>query len=155
MKPWIKRSLMAFTGVSIAVGGLAACGTRHHDRAPMSAEKIAEVRGKVVNRITSKLDLNAEQQQKLNVLADKVQAQRTALIGQTTDPRGEVRALVAGEKFDRARALNLLDEKTRVVQVSSPEVINALADFYDSLNPTQQAEVRERMQKRKGWFSRG
>lgn len=155
MKPWIKRSLMAFTGVTIAVGGLAACGTRHHDRAPMSAEKIAEVRGKVVNRITSKLDLNAEQQQKLNVLADKVQAQRTALIGQTTDPRGEMRALVAGEKFDRARALNLLDEKTRVVQVSSPEVINALADFYDSLNPTQQAEVRERMQKRKGWFSRG
>ena len=155
MKPWIKRALMAFTGVSIAVGGLAACGTRHHDRAPMSAEKIAEVRGKVVNRITSKLDLNAEQQQKLNVLADKVQAQRTALIGQTTDPRGEVRALVAGEKFDRARALNLLDEKTRVVQVSSPEVINALADFYDSLNPTQQTEVRERMQKRGGWFSRG
>ena len=153
MKPWIKRSLMAFTGVAIAVGTLSACG--HRERAPMSAERIAEVRGKVVNRITSKLDLNAEQQQKLNVLADKVQAQRTALIGQTTDPRGEVRALVAGEKFDRARALNLLDEKTRVVQVSSPEVINALADFYDSLNPTQQAEVRERMQHRKGWFSRG
>lgn len=153
MKPWIKRSLMAFTGVAIAVGSLAACG--HRERAPMSPEKIAEVRGKVVNRITSKLDLNAEQQQKLNVLADKVQAQRTALIGQTTDPRGEMTALVAGEKFDRARALNLLDEKTRVVQVSSPEVINALADFYDSLNPTQQAEVRERMQKRKGWFSRG
>ena len=153
MKPWIKRSLMAFTGVAIAVGSLAACG--HRERAPMSAEKIAEVRGKVVNRITSKLDLNAEQQQKLNVLADKVQAQRTALIGQTTDPRGEVRALVAGEKFDRARALSLLDEKTRVVQVSTPEVINAFADFYDSLNPTQQAEVRERLQKRHGWWSRG
>lgn len=153
MKPWIKRSLMAFTGVAIAVGSLAACG--HRERAPMSAEKIAEVRGKVVNRITSKLDLNAEQQQKLNVLADKVQAQRTALIGQTTNPRGEMQALIAGEKFDRARALNLLDEKTRVVQVSSPEVINALADFYDSLNPTQQAEVRERMGKRHGWFSRG
>jgi hypothetical protein len=30
-------------------------------------------------------------------------------------------------------------------------VINALADFYDSLNPTQQAEVREMMQKRRGW----
>ncbi|WP_066272173.1 Spy/CpxP family protein refolding chaperone [Hydrogenophaga palleronii] len=155
MKHWIKRSLMAFTGASIAVGGLAACGTRHHDRAPMSAEKIAEVRGKVVNRITSKLDLNAEQQQKLNLLADKVQAQRTALMGQTTDPRGDVRALVAGEKFDRARALSLLDEKTRVVQVSTPEVINAFADFYDSLNPTQQAELRERLQKRRGWWSRG
>ncbi|MBW0169531.1 MAG: Spy/CpxP family protein refolding chaperone [Hydrogenophaga sp.] len=155
MKPWIQRSLMAFTGVALAVGGLAACGTRHHERGPMSPEKIAEVRGKVVERITSKLDLNAEQQQKLNVLADKVQAQRTALIGQTPNPRAEFSALVAGEKFDRARALNLLDEKTRVVQVSSPDVINAMADFYDSLNPAQQAEVRERMGQRKGWFSRG
>ncbi|QHE85612.1 Spy/CpxP family protein refolding chaperone [Hydrogenophaga sp. BPS33] len=155
MKTWIKRSLMGFTGVAIAVGSLAACGTRHHERGPMSPEKITEVRGKVVNRITSKLDLNAEQQQKLNVLADKVQAQRLAMIGQTTNPRAEMQALVSGDKFDRARALHLLDEKTRAVQVSSPEVINALADFYDSLNPTQQGEVRERLQKRRGWFARG
>jgi len=62
---------------------------------------------------------------------------------------------VAGEKFDRARALGLLDEKTRAVQANSPEVITALADFYDSLNPAQQTEVRERLAKRKGWFSRG
>lgn len=156
MKPWIKRSFIALTGVTIAVGGLTACGTRgHHADGPMSAERMTEMRGKVIERVTKKLDLNAEQQQKLGVLADKLQAQRTAFMGQTTDPRAEVRALVAGDKFDRARALSLLDEKTRVVQVSSPEVINAMADFYDSLNPTQQAEVRERMQKRKGWFSRG
>ncbi|KRB99842.1 hypothetical protein ASE11_09250 [Hydrogenophaga sp. Root209] len=156
MKPWIKRSLIALSGVTIAVGGLTACGTRgHHEHGPMSAEHMIEMRGKVIERVTKKLDLNAEQQQKLGVLADKLQAQRTAFIGQTTDPRAEVRALVAGDKFDRARALSLLDEKTRVVQVSSPEVINAMADFYDSLNPAQQAEVRERMQKRKGWFSRG
>ncbi|WP_332748521.1 Spy/CpxP family protein refolding chaperone [Hydrogenophaga sp.] len=156
MKPWIKRSLIALSGVTIAVGGLTACGTRgHHEHGPMSAEHMTEMRGKVIERVTKKLDLNADQQQKLGVLADKLQAQRTAFIGQTTDPRAEVRALVAGDKFDRARALSLLDEKTRVVQVSSPEVINAMADFYDSLNPAQQAEVRERMQKRKGWFSRG
>jgi Spy/CpxP family protein refolding chaperone len=121
----------------------------------MSAERMPEMRGKVIDRVTKKLDLTAEQQQKLGVLADKLQAQRTAFIGQTTDPRAEVRQLVAGEKFDRARALSLLDEKTRVVQVSSPEVINALADFYDSLNPTQQSEVREMMNKRKGWGRRG
>lgn len=154
MKPWIKRSLMAFAGVSIAVGGLAACARGHHGHGPMTPERMAEVRGKVVERVTSKLDLNAEQQQKLNVLADKVQAQRTAFIGQTTDPRAELNALVAGEKFDRARALGLLDEKTRAVQANSPEVIAALADFYDSLNPAQQAEVREHLARRKGWFAR-
>ena len=152
MKSWIKKSLFTVLGASIALGGLTACGTRgHHDHGPMSAERMTEMRGKVIERVTKKLDLNAEQQQKLGVLADKLQAQRTAFIGQTADPRAEVRQLVAGDKFDRARALSLLDEKTRVVQVSSPEVINALADFYDSLNPTQQAEVREMMNKRKGW----
>jgi protein CpxP len=156
MKPWIKRSLLAVTGISIAIGGLTACGTRgQHERGAMSAERMAEMRGKVVERITSKLDLNAQQQQKLNVLADKMQAQRATLIGQTTDPRAELNALVAGEKFDRTRALNLLNEKTRAVQSTGPEVIQALADFYDSLNPTQQAEVREHMGKRRGWFSRG
>ena len=156
MKPWIKRSLIALTGITIAVGGLTACGTRgHHDQGPMSAERMTEMRAKVIERVTKKLELNGEQQQKLGVLADKLQAQRTAFIGQTADPRAEVRQLVAGEKFDRARALSLLDEKTRVVQVSSPDVINAMADFYDSLNPTQQTEVRELMQKRKGWFVRG
>lgn len=156
MKPWIKRTLIALSGITIAVGGLTACGTRgHHEHGAMGAERMTEMRGKVIERVTKKLDLNAEQQQKLGVLADKLQAQRTAFIGQTADPRAEIRQLVAGEKFDRARALNLLDEKTRVVQVSSPEVINALADFYDSLNPTQQAEVRDMMQKRRGWFSRG
>ncbi|MDT4864379.1 hypothetical protein FQZ97_991410 [compost metagenome] len=156
MKTWIKRTLIGLTTATVVLGGLTACGTRgHHEHGPMSAEHMTEMRGKVIERVTKKLDLNADQQQKLGVLADKLQAQRTAFIGQTTDPRAEVRALVAGDKFDRARALSLLDEKTRVVQVSSPEVINAMADFYDSLNPAQQAEVRERMQKRKGWFSRG
>ncbi len=155
MKPWIKRSLLAFAGLSIAAGGLAACARGHHGHGPMSPERVADIRGKVVDRVTAKLELNAGQQQKLNVLADKLQAQRTAFIGQTTDPRAEIGALVAGEKFDRARALNLLDEKTRAMQAGSPEVITALADFYDSLNPTQQAEVRERLAKRRGWFSRG
>jgi Spy/CpxP family protein refolding chaperone len=155
MTPWIKRSLIALTGITIAVGGLTACGTRgHHEHGPMSAERMSEMRGKVIERVTKKLDLTTEQQQKLGVLADKMQAQRAAFVGQTTDPRAEVGQLVAGEKFDRARALSLLDEKTRVVQVSGPEVITAMADFYDSLNPTQQTEVREMLQKRKGWFGR-
>lgn len=155
MKPWIKKTLMGIFGASIAVGGLTACSSGHHHRGSMNAEKMAEVRGKVVERVSSKLDLNDAQKAKLNVLADKMEAQRTAFIGKTADPRAEMQALVAGEKFDRTRAQTLLDEKTRAVQTSSPEVISALADFYDSLNPEQQQKVRELMQRRKGWMARG
>ena len=155
MKPWIKKALMGIFGASIAVGGLTACSSGHHHRGPMSNEKMAEVRGKVVERISSKLDLNEAQKLKLNVLADKMEAQRTAFVGTTADPRTEVQALVAGAKFDRARAQTLLDEKTRALQANSPEVISALADFYDSLNTDQQQKVREMMQRRKGWMARG
>ncbi|MBL0917759.1 MAG: Spy/CpxP family protein refolding chaperone [Hydrogenophaga sp.] len=154
MKPWLKRTFIGLTSITVLAGGLAACGTRdHHGSA--SPEKVAEWRGKAVDRVSRKLDLGTEQRQKLDVLADKLVAQRAAMIGQTGHPREEMRALVGGEKFDRARALHLLDEKTRVLQIATPEVINALADFYDSLNPTQQAEVREFLDKRRGWFQRG
>jgi Spy/CpxP family protein refolding chaperone len=154
MKPWIKRTLIGLTSVTVLAGGLAACGHRAH-HGPASPEQVAEWRGKAVDRVSDKLDLNAEQRQKFEVLADKLIAQRAAMIGKDGHPREAMRALVAGEKFDRARAQSLLDEKTRVLQMATPEVINALADFYDSLNSTQQAEVREFLDKRRGWFRHG
>ena len=155
MQPWIKKTLIGLFGASILVGGLTACsGGHYHRHGPMDAERMAEVRGKVMERIGSKLDLNEAQKQKLNTLADKLVAQRTAMVGKTTDPRAEMQALVAGAQFDRSRAQTLLDEKLRVVQAGSPEVIAALADFFDSLNPEQQQKVRELMQKRRGWMAR-
>lgn len=157
MKPWIKKTLAGVFGATIVLGGLTACaGHRHGEMGP---EKIAEIRGKVVNRVSSKLDLNDAQKLKLNALADTLQAQRAAFKGKTPDPRAEVQAIVAGATFDRARAQALMEEKTRAVQTASPEVIASMADFYDSLNPAQQQKVRDMMDKRGrhggGWMSHG
>lgn len=156
MKPWIKRTLIGLFGASILVGGLTACGHRPHGfGANMSAEESAQHRAKMVERVSGKLDLNADQKQRLGVLGDKLHAQRVALMGQGQDPRAELKALVAGDKFDRARAQTLVAEKTAAVQRQSPEVIAALADFYDSLNPAQQQKVRDFMARRGHWFRRG
>jgi Spy/CpxP family protein refolding chaperone len=153
MTPWIKRSLIGVAAAAVLAVGVTACGHRHegHDHGPASAERVAEWRGKAVERVTRRLDLDAAQKRKLEVLADKLVAQRAAIIGQTADPRAEFEALVAGPTFDRARALSLLDEKTRALQTATPEVVHALADFYDSLAPAQQAEVREFLDRRGGW----
>jgi protein CpxP len=156
MKPWIKRTLIGLFGASILVGGLTACGHRPHGfGANMNAEETAQYRVKMIDRVSSKLDLNADQKQRLTVLADKLHEQRSALMGQTKDPRAEVKALVAGDKFDRTRAQALVTEKTTALQSRSPVVIAALADFYDSLNPAQQQKVRDFMEHRGGWFHRG
>lgn len=156
MKPWIRKTLMGSFGIAIALGGLTACSSGHYHRGSgWSSEKMAEVRSKMVDRVSTKLDLNEAQKVKLNALADKLEAQRTAFAGKTPDPRAEMQAIVAGERFDRERAQALLNEKTRAVQANGPEVLSAMADFYDALNPEQQQKVREFMQRRKGWMMRG
>ena len=156
MKPWIKRTLIGLFGASILVGGLTACGHRQHSfGGNMSAEETSQFRGKMVDRVSGKLDLNVDQKQRLTVLADKLHEQRVSLMGQSKDPRAEMKALVSGDKFDKARAQALVTEKTAALQSKSPEVITALADFYDSLNPAQQQKVRDFMERRGGWFRRG
>jgi len=89
------------------------------------------------------------------VLGDKLHEQRIAMVGASKDPRADLKALVAGDKFDKARAQALVTEKTGAITSKSPEVIAAMADFYDSLNPAQQQKVREFMDKRGRWYHRG
>ena len=152
MKTWIKRTLIGALGATVLLGGLAACS---HPRGPMSEERIGELRGKAVDRISGKLDLNEAQKAKLGALADELLAQRQALRG-SAEPRAELQAVIAGTQFDRAKAQALLEQKTQAVQGNGPKVIAALGDFYDSLNPEQQAKVRAFMaERRHGWWGRG
>jgi Spy/CpxP family protein refolding chaperone len=152
----IKRTLIGIFGATLLVGGLTACGHRPHDYGTsMSAEQYAQKRDKMVDRMAGKLDLNEDHKKRLTTLGDKLYEQRTALVGQTKDPRAEMKALVAGDKFDAARAQTLINDKTAALQTKSPEVIAALADFYNSLNPAQQQKVRDYMDGRGRWFRHG
>ena len=155
MKPWIKRTLIGLTSVTVLLGGLAACGHRGDHARGWSDERITEVRGKVIEKVSSKLDLNADQQAKLGVLADQMIASRKAFRG-NSDPRTDIQALIAGDKFDRSKAQQLLDQKLQAAQGNGPQILSAFGDFYDSLNPEQQKQVRERLERRgHGWWGRG
>ena len=152
MKTWLKRTLVGVFGASILFGGLAACSHRPHGAygwQAMSEEDAAKMKAKVVDRIGSKLELDEAQKAKLGVVADKLREQRNALVA-GGDPRAEFAAVIAGTTFDRAKAKTLIDTKTGAIQSKSPEVIAAMADFYDSLKPEQQAKVREFMARRGG-----
>jgi Spy/CpxP family protein refolding chaperone len=156
MKPWIQRTLFALFGASLTFGALAACSYRyHHHGWNASAEERQQHRDRMIDHVAKRLDLNAEQKQRLATLADKVQQQRAAMVAGTPDPRAALRGLVAGDKFDRAKAQALVAEKMAAVTTGSPEVIAALGDFFDNLNPAQQARVREFMERRRGWWRRG
>jgi Spy/CpxP family protein refolding chaperone len=150
MKTWIRRVLVGGVAVGVTLGGLTACGTRGgmsgDGEGRWSESRVLQMRGKVIERIGRELELDAAQRGKLEALADEMLAARKAIRGSTATPRVEMAALVAGERFDRQRADALLAEKTQTVQGTGPKVIAAMADFYDSLDPAQQAKVRDRMQ---------
>jgi len=159
MKPWLKRTLIGVFGASILFGGMAACSHRAHyggyGWGAMNDEDAAKMKARMIEKAGSRLDLDEAQKAKLGVLADTLRAQRNALVGSTTDPRADLQSLVAGSTFDRARAKSLVEEKTGAITTQSPEVIAAMADFYDSLKPEQQAKVRELMASRgRGWGHR-
>lgn len=160
MKPWLKRTLVGVFGASVLFGGLAACSHRHpghgHGWQAMSEEDAAQFKSRMVDRIGGKLELDEAQKAKLGVLADEVVAARKALRAGSTDPRADLQGLVAGAKFDRTKAQQMLDQKLQTAQGSSPKLLAAFGDFYDSLSPEQQQKVRDRMDRRgHGWWGRG
>lgn len=148
MKTGIKRIAIALTSATLLLGGLTACGTR--GPGGWSEARVTEMRSKMIERIGDKLDLNAEQKIKLDAVAAEMEAQRKAFRGDNANPRDDFKALIAGDRFDRSKAQALLEQKTAAVQQQGPKVLTALADFYDSLTPAQQQQVRERLDKRRG-----
>jgi len=154
MKRWLKRTLVGVFGASILIGGLSACGHGgHHGNWAASEADSTKMRERMLERVGTQLQLDAAQKQRLAALADKLREQRVALMG-ATDPRADFQALMAGPTFDRNGAQTLVEAKTAALRAKSPEVIAAAADFFDSLRPEQQQQVREFIAKRRGGWRR-
>jgi Spy/CpxP family protein refolding chaperone len=134
MKTWLKRTLIGVAASAALAGSLAAYSQAPADPAVREAHMLEHV-GK-------RLNLDANQAAKLKALADLLHAQHAAAGG---DLHQRVQALFAGNTFDRAGAQQLVNQKVAQVQANSPAIINAVGDFYDSLNATQQQQVRDFM----------
>jgi periplasmic protein CpxP/Spy len=152
MKAWIKRSVMGFVGATvIAIGTLGVAGCSHHGgHGAINEADSTKFQTKMVERVGIRLALDENQKQKLTVLAGKLQEQRKDVMGEKGTTRSEFASVIAGATFDKAKAQKLIDDKTSAVKGKSPEVVSAAADFYDSLNATQQSQVREFMDNGKG-----
>jgi Spy/CpxP family protein refolding chaperone len=154
MKSWIKRSLFGLFGATFLLGGLAACSRGHHGmgwHGGTPAEQ-AEARARMLDKAARHLSLDDAQRAKLSLVAERLADQRSALMG-AANPRDELKALIAGTQFDRSKASALVQGKAAAVQDKSPALITALGDFYDSLKPEQQQQLRELLDRggRHGW----
>lgn len=145
MKTWIRRTLIGAAATTALLGGLAAWAGHSHKGC--WSENRAEAQACHVDMASRRLDLDATQKARLQALADQLQAQRAALVPEGRTPRAELQALISGPSFERTQAGALLQAKIAAVQLKSPELINAFGDFYDSLRPEQQAQLRDALQR--------
>lgn len=147
MKTWIKRTLIGLAATATLLGGLAAWAHRHHSAdfgwRAVSAADAAPLQGRVLERAASKLELDAAQKAKLAALAERLRETRNAMVATTADPREEFKAALAGTTLDRGRVNTLVQAQLAMAGAQSPALVDAAADFYDSLRPAQQAELRE------------
>lgn len=163
MKAWIRRSLIGGAVLSVLglFGGLAACSHRPHGPGFAASDAEAQQwRERMVERVGKRMDLDAAQKARLATLGEALDGQRKALMPRSADgagaaPRRELQALIAGPQFDRAAAQALLDSKTQAVREQGPKVLAAAADFYDSLRPEQQQQLRQALAEGRQRWGRG
>ena len=139
MKKRNKIMIAIASGIAL-VSGLAACGHHH------TPEERADY---MVEKITSKMDLTEPQVNKLDALKDELLSVRKEMLEERETVHNEVNELLSQPTLDQTRALSLVRDRTESVNQKAPQVITALAGFYDSLNPEQQAMLREKLEEHK------
>jgi protein CpxP len=114
--------------------------------------------GWISRRIAGKLDLNEQQEVQLDDLKtslfeglDSLRAERL-----TADQLESV----LNTEFDQVKAMQLLEQRLVLIEQNAPVLIGAVAEFYDSLDASQQSELGEMIEYRmaqrgRHWGGRG
>jgi Spy/CpxP family protein refolding chaperone len=100
----------------------------------------------VVEKVSKKLELNETQKIKLVNLKDELLAVRKTMRSDRDEKRAEVLAMMKQPTLDREKVNTMVQQKINVASTQAPVVIDAMADFYDSLDDAQRAELVEHIE---------
>jgi Spy/CpxP family protein refolding chaperone len=142
----MKLSTRIITAALLIAGssGAVYAFSKHNDWGMSPEEKVEFV----TERVTRKLDLDSQQQQNFAELAGTVvQIMQDAKITKAQNLT-EIGDLLQEPSFNQARALELIQQKTRMINEKAPLVITSLAVFLDSLSVEQKQQMQEFVQHR-------
>ena len=135
----LSRTLIIATVLVVASGTGAAYAYAKHGHWHMTpAEKVEFV----TDRVSKHLELDAAQRQNFTALAELVADIAVDVRAGREAQMAELEQMLAAPVLDQARALELVQQKTREVNEKAPEVIASLAIFLDSLQPEQKQEMQ-------------
>lgn len=95
----------------------------------------------VTQRVGSKLDLNEDQLNRLEVFAETLQEIRNERQDHRAAMKDDVTELLSAPSLDRDRAVALIDERYQSMGDSKRAMVDAFADFSDSLEPEQRSQL--------------
>ena len=144
----MKLSTRIITAVLLVAGssGAVFAFSKHGDWGMSVDEKVEFVS----ERVTRKLDLDDLQKRNFVDLAELVATTMQQVKPSREQHLGEISELLQEPSFNQARALELVHQKTRLVNDQAPLLIAALANFVDSLNAEQKQQLQEFLQHRHG-----
>ena len=144
----MKLSTRIITAVLLVAGssGVVYAFGKHGDWGMTVDEKIEFVS----ERVTRKLDLDDMQREKFEELAELAATTMRQVKPTREQHFGEVSALLQEPSFNQARALELVRQKTQLVNEQAPLLIATLAGFVDSLDAAQKQQLQEFLQQRHG-----
>lgn len=119
------------------IGGAVAVAKQQHWHDP------DHFAGKMVERVTDKLDLNDAQVAHLTVLKDKALAVRGRVSRLHGESRDEMLDLIGAPTLDQAKVVDMVTQHTSEFEMIVAELLPDIARFTDSLTVEQKAELRD------------
>ena len=142
----MKISTRIITAVLLVAGssGAVYAFSKHGDWGMSPDEKVEFIS----DRVASKLDLDDVQRQKFTELAELVANTLQEVKPGREERFDEIASLLQEPSFNQARALEIIQQKTQLVNEKAPLVISSMAGFLDSLSMEQKQELQEFIQHR-------
>ncbi len=125
-------------------GTVLAFGAKHHYE-NMSMQERTDMFNYHISR---KLDLNTEQEIKLESLTSRFSEIAQQLRQQRSDRAQFIEDLLDDGPLDQTAMLQKITQKTDLVNQNAPEMVALIAQFVDSLDSDQKSELKQMIQKR-------
>ena len=133
--------IIAVTVLALSVtSGVLAYGA--HSAWKMGPEEKAEY---LTEKITENLELDVIQQQNLKVLSVTLLEIIQDVRSNRNEHREMVQQLLSEPTMDQVKVLQMIQQKTQVINDRAPQLIASVAGFLDSLDSEQKKEWREHM----------
>ena len=128
-----KRTFIYMTGIALLTTSIVACN-----------RGTPEERGeRMVQKITEELALTEMQQTNLSEVKDRFLEMRKTMQSNREQTKTDIQLMLKKPTLDRDMVNTIVNQHIETVHSGSPAIINAIGDFYDSLDDMQRAEIRE------------